>query len=236
MEDLLVEPTLLPQISPYKSQISYRAARAASSSDRTSREEAIANGNEVKDAAESKRYEGILNKTRPSPSLQSSTDAKTSSWGRMSVTSWLGAAGCGSIILLCPTLVIFIWIALEHHQGSIFSSIAALWQHGFFDFVEKFAPVSTWNATVGYLAWLSFQAILYRFLPGPLSTGQLTPAGHLLKYNTNGLLAWAVTHIFAVALVLLGLLDPALPAKHWPGLLVAANVCGFLLSKASYSK
>lgn len=234
MEDLLVEPTLLPQISPYKSPISYRAARAASAADRVSREESIAGAIEHSDAIDGKRHEAISNKTRLPPSAD--TDAKTSSWGRMNVPSWLGAAGCGSIILLCPTLVIFIWIALEHHQGSIFTSIAALWQYGFFGFVEKFAPVATWNATLGYATWLLFQATLYTFLPGHLSSGQLTPAGHLLKYNTNGLLAWAVTHIAAVALALAGLVDPALLAKHWPGLLVAVNVCGFVLSKASYSK
>lgn len=229
MEDLLVEPTTLPQISPYKSQISYRAARAASSSDRNSREEAI------EASAEGKRNEAISAASSKTRSSQSA-DAKTSSWGRLSVPSWLGAAGCGAIIMLCPTLVIFIWIALEHHQGSLFNAAFSVWENGFFGFVEKFAPVATLNATLGYLGWLAFQAVLFTFLPGQLSIGQLTPAGHLLKYTTNGLLAWVVTHVTAVALVYADLLDPALIAKQWGALLVAVNVCGFLLSKFAYSK
>lgn len=228
MEDLLVEPTTLTQISPYKSQISYRAVRAASAADRSSRDGVLAD-----DADDDGiHHEDTSEKTRPA----ASAEAKSSSWGRMGATSWLGAVGCASIVLLCPTLVIFVWITLEHHQGALLSAIAALWEHGFFGFVEKYAPVATWDAALGYGAWLLFQIVLFAYLPGPLSIGQLTPAGHLLKYTTNGLLAWVVTHVSAVALVVAGVLDPALLAKQWPGVMIAANVCGFLLTLFSYIK
>ena len=86
------------------------------------------------------------------------------------------------------------------------------------------------RASIGYACWLAFQATLYRLLPGPLSTGQLTPAGNLLKYKTNGLLAWAVTHLLTVLAATFGLLDLALIANHWEGLLVAVNVYGMLLA------
>lgn len=219
MADHLVEHTSLPQISSYKNQISYRAARAASSADRTSRDEALAAVND----------DGVSEKNR-------SADGKTTTWGRMDVTGWLGAAGCLSIVMLCPAMVIFYCITLEHQQGSIFASISALWKQGVYDYVVKYAPVASWNALLGYSAWLAFQIALFTYLPGPLSIGQLTPAGHLLKYTTNGLLAWVVTHVTAVVLVMAGLLDPALLAKNWGGLLIAANVYGYLLSAFSYIK
>jgi len=58
----------------------------------------------------------------------------------------------------------------------------------------------------------------------------------LLPYTVNGLLAWFVTHVAAVSLVYAGVLDPALLAKHWAGLLVSVNIYGFLLSTFSYVK
>jgi len=37
-------------------------------------------------------------------------------------------------------------------------------------------------------------------------------------------------------LSVLGILDPAIIAKHWAGLLVSANICGFLLTSFAYFK
>lgn len=38
-----------------------------------------------------------------------------------------------------------------------------------------------------YFAWLAFQAVLAVFFPGPDGWGQVTPAGHKLKYKVNGM-------------------------------------------------
>lgn len=66
--------------------------------------------------------------------------------------------------------------------------------------------------------------------------GQLTPAGNLLEYRTNGLLAWLATHAAFAVCVLRGHVDPAIIAKNWEALLVAVNVYGFLLSGIAYAK
>jgi len=87
-----------------------------------------------------------------------------------------------------------------------------------------------------YGAWLLFQAALYQFLPCKLSTGQLTPAGHLLKYRTNGLLAWALTHALFIAWLVHGCVDPAIIAKNWEPLLISVNAYGFILSGVAYTK
>ncbi len=103
-------------------------------------------------------------------------------------------------------------------------------------FAARFGPKFSIKACSGYATWLLFQALLYTYLPCTTSTGQLTPAGNLLKYQTNGLFAWVVTHILALAAVMAGVLDPAILAKHWGGLLIVANIYGFLVSVFSYIK
>lgn len=87
-----------------------------------------------------------------------------------------------------------------------------------------------------YTIWLTFQICLYQLLPSKISIGQMTPAGNLLKYRTNGLLAWAVTHFFYGLLVWKFGMDPAIIAKNWGPLLISANVYGFLLTGFAYVK
>jgi 7-dehydrocholesterol reductase len=138
-------------------------------------------------------------------------------------------------MLLCPCLVVFIWISLSSFNGSLTVMFNFISNYGWRSFA-LYAPQPSSKAALGYTAWVLFQAGLYQFLPSQLSTGQLTPAGNLLQYRTNGLLAWVVTHALFGGLVLFGNLDPAIIARNWEGLLVAANVAGFALSLVAYAK
>jgi 7-dehydrocholesterol reductase len=158
------------------------------------------------------------------------------SWGRSHAGSFSQSLHSAGIMLLCPMLVIFSWIALEDFGGSLFAAFSAASSLGLLEFAAHYAPHTSLKAYAGYSAWLIFQAALYTFLPSKLSTGQLTPAGHLLKYYTNGLLAWVVTHVLFAVAVLSGVLDPAIIAKNWAGLLVAANFYGYFLSAFAYAK
>jgi 7-dehydrocholesterol reductase len=158
------------------------------------------------------------------------------SWGRSRTGSLKTSLQCAGIMVLCPTLVIFTWIALENFNGSLLLALSTLLSLGPCDFAVRYAPPVSLKAFAGYTAWLVFQAILYTFLPSKLSTGQLTPAGHLLEYYTNGLLAWIVTHGIFGAAVFSGTIDPAIIANNWPGLLVATNIYGFILSTLAYLK
>lgn len=173
------------------------------------------------------------------PRLASFSTSRDSSisWGRRHHHgSWLHALGCASIMCLCPCLAIFVWISLSSFQGSLTAAYNSIWESGPVEFFHLYAPRPTLNASVGYVAWFMFQAALYQCLPSQLSTGQLTPAGHLLKYRTNGLLAWGVTLVLFLAASIAGALDPATLATNWEGLLVAVNVFGFLLSGFAYVK
>ena len=151
-------------------------------------------------------------------------------WGRKTEATWATAAGSLFLVSMCPVWIIANWITLEYFGGSLFAFFSALSSDGLIHFTQQYVPRSSMRATVGYASWLLFQATLYSLLPGPLSTGQLTPAGNLLKYKTNGLLAWVVTHLLTVLAATFGFLDLAVIANHWEGLLVAVNVYGVLLA------
>ena len=157
-------------------------------------------------------------------------------WGRKVRASWTGSVGSLFMVVCCPLWLASNWIGLEYFDGSIFAEIAALRHQGFWLFMQNYFPRPTWEASVGYALWVVFQAFLYMVLPGPISTGQLTPAGNLLKYKTNGLRAWLVTHIVFLAAGFFGYLDLAIIAKHFEGLFFAFNVYGFLLSIFAFAK
>ena len=154
----------------------------------------------------------------------------STTWGRRSHASWKAALGAFAVVILSPIWIITNWIALEYYGGSLRAAVQALLRQGVVGFTVQHTPKPAFQTTVGYLAWVSFQAILYGNLPGPTSSGQMTPAGILLTYTTNGMLAWTLTHLMYVGTSLSGMLDPAIIAKHWEGLLVTVNVYGIMLA------
>jgi 7-dehydrocholesterol reductase len=93
------------------------------------------------------------------------------------------------------------------------------------------------RAVIVYVAWLLFQFLLAVFLPGPTDHGQLTPAGHILKYKVNGFRAWIVTHVVLyVAVFQLKLISWSLLYHEWGSLLLVANAYGFLLTGFCFVK
>lgn len=157
-------------------------------------------------------------------------------WGRRSKANWFASLGAALIVTLCPVWLITNWIALEYYGGSLRLVAQAALKQGIVEFANQHAPQPNFRATAGYLAWVTGQAFLYSYLPGPTSYGQMTPAGNLLKYTTNGLLAWTLTHAAYAATSFIGLLDPAIIARNWEGLLVTVNVYGLVLAGFAYVK
>ena len=132
-------------------------------------------------------------------------------------------------MVACPLWLFWNWIGLEYFEGSYTAELIALRHEGITAFSLRYLPRPSLEATAGYAVWLLFQATLYHRLPGPRSTGQLTPAGHVLEYKTNGLLAWLISHGLAAVSVYFGLTKATLIADHWEGLLVISNIYGATL-------
>lgn len=157
-------------------------------------------------------------------------DNKGLLWGRKAQATWFAAACSLFLTVCCPLWIFFNWIALEYFDGSLIYAFSVLVHDGFITFCSQYLPQLSIEAMFGYAGWVLFQAALYTLLPAPISTGQLTPAGNLLRYKTNGLSAWALTHFIVITAAISGYLDLSILANHWQGLLVASNAYGFLLS------
>lgn len=139
------------------------------------------------------------------------------------------------MVSIPPVLVSMFWIGLEYFDGSLLSTMIELNDVGFARFMNLYAPSISSKAVTMYVSWVLFQAALYTLLPGK-GFGQMTPAGYLLQYNTNGLLAWALTTTLTVVGTATGVFDPAVIADNWGGLLVTMNVWGYMLSIIAYVK
>ena len=151
-------------------------------------------------------------------------------WGRKTDATWWTAFASLVLVVVSPLWLSYTWISLEYHDGSVYQTAMAVSEKGLYSFYNQYAPQPTVSASIGYAAWISFQALLYTILPGPISTGQMTPAGNQLQYKTNGLLAWVVTHCIVLVAGALEMIDLAIVANHWMGLLVAVNAYGILLA------
>jgi Ergosterol biosynthesis ERG4/ERG24 family len=166
--------------------------------------------------------------------LTSVNPAPNLSW-RNRRNSWLSDLACILIITLTPALTVVCWISLEYFDGSLLSALREAQKFGITSFFRKYGP--SFDAEVGaaYAAWVLFQALLYTVLPGR-STGQLTAAGNLLEYRTNGFLAWLITISAFILASFSGLVDSSVIARSWSGLVAVLNIYGFVLSFVAYFK
>ena len=157
------------------------------------------------------------------------------SWGRNSRQSWLSNVACIFMLTVPPFLTVFYWIALHFFDASLTDAAASLHDLGVVRFCLRYRPVGSIRVALGYSIWTLFQGLLYISLPGR-STGQLTPAGHLLEYPTNGLRAWILTLALTVGGYYLGLFQLTEIAESWQSVLVVLNIYGYVLPAIAYVK
>ena len=127
------------------------------------------------------RIPRLLNNASQPTSRQDGVVSQSANWGRKFQSHWAASFLSVGIMLSAPCLVIFAWIALDKFQGSLLDMALSLLHHDTAEFVLLYGPRLSLPEFAAYVAWFLFQAGLYTCLPGPLGTGQLTPAGHLLQ-------------------------------------------------------
>jgi len=108
-------------------------------------------------------------------------------------------------------------------------SLTQIWSNEF----NYWPTLADWELYVG---WYIFQVILYIYLPGNIGYGQLTPGGHKLKYKTNGLNAWIVTHLVFLLGVWLGKINGSIIYDRFPQLVVIVTILGYALAVFAYLK
>lgn len=167
-------------------------------------------------------------------------------WGRAWEISNFTLISTLLIITTTPLLVFYFYFACTYFQGSLLEPITvlltqpgALWQ---------LLPSLNTSALQVYAIWFALQLVLAVFLPdlfhkflpgyaGGIQFGSVTPAGNKLKYNINGLQAWAISHaLFFLGAWPLGWFSPTIIADHWGSFLIITNLVGYAIAIFVYAK
>ncbi|KAJ6048758.1 uncharacterized protein N7446_011441 [Penicillium canescens] len=98
------------------------------------------------------------------------------------------------LILASPVFALFYWICYQFFNASLSSTLRTAYFEGIFRFLGSRMPSFDIASILAYAGWTFFQAMLYKFLPGPLLLGQPTPSEHW-----EGLV-WTV-NIYSLALL-----------------------------------
>ncbi|KAK4206455.1 ergosterol biosynthesis ERG4/ERG24 family-domain-containing protein [Rhypophila decipiens] len=158
-------------------------------------------------------------------------------WGRTGAgRSFLRSLLASTPVVLAPLASITTFTTLTAFDGSFSAYIAAVADQGFWKITAQHGPRLTWQGVAAVACWVSFQALLFLYLPGPVRKGQPTPAGHVLTYRLNGVYSWVLTHIIYFSLGWTGLLDLAFIARNWSSLIAAMNIAGLLASVLAFVK
>ncbi|KAG9319269.1 hypothetical protein KVV02_004909 [Mortierella alpina] len=163
-------------------------------------------------------------------------------WGRDRDVSFGTILMSLGILVLSPLWVMYTYISCNAYQCAM--SAPALEVYNSPDALEALkqllireVPTFSPHAARIFLTWLTFQAVLYAFLPSQIGYGQRTPAGHLLPYKVNGLFAWIISHaLYAAGGLYFGWWKLTIIHDNWGGLLLAANMYGYFLTFFCYIK
>ncbi|CAG8433102.1 7773_t:CDS:2 [Ambispora gerdemannii] len=157
-------------------------------------------------------------------------------WGRDRDVSLGNVALSSTLLFGTPFVVLYFWMSCTHYECSLYAPIKYIKDHDYTAAAVKEAlidkhPRHSLDAAKIYFAWVTFQALLYAVLPGKIGYGQQTPAGHILPYKVNGLLAWTISHIlFLAGAFYFGWWDASIIHDQWGPLLVVANLYGYFLT------
>nr|CAG8584515.1 14581_t:CDS:10 [Entrophospora candida] len=124
-------------------------------------------------------------------------------WGRDKDITYITVLCSAIIIICCPILVSLFWTICTHYQCSFYEPfhlfvMIEFSKESFNDYFLQKLPSFSWEGLQIYFGWLIFQGLLYAFLPAKIGYGQQTPAGHILPYKVNGLLAWVFPYILCL--------------------------------------
>uniref|UniRef100_A0A8C6IC30 7-dehydrocholesterol reductase n=4 Tax=Mus TaxID=862507 RepID=A0A8C6IC30_MUSSI len=164
-------------------------------------------------------------------------------WGRAWEVDWFSLASIIFLLLFAPFIVYYFIMACDQYSCSLTAPVLdiATGHASLADIWAKTPPVTAKAAQL-YALWVSFQVLLYswlpdfchRFLPGyvgGVQEGAITPAGVVNKYEVNGLQAWLITHIlWFVNTYLLSWFSPTIIFDNWIPLLWCANILGYAVS------
>jgi 7-dehydrocholesterol reductase len=138
------------------------------------------------------------------------------------------------LILFLPAIFSIWWIALELYDCSILKALGGISSEPAILF-RCYQPPRLHIAAV-FLAWISFQAVLYTALPGLIYVGQPTPAGETLSYKLNGFKCWFTTILVILILWATGMIEIHFVALHWAEFLSASAYYAWVMAILAFIK
>ena len=154
-------------------------------------------------------------------------------WGRRKNAGVLTGLKAIAMMMCAPLGTLLLAKAIEQHDGALIWALQSV-PNTSAGWTDNFRP--TWQMHSFIAAYTAIQAIMYRHLPGPSHDGQRTPAGHLLRYKTNGFLAFLLSCSLLAAADLTGCMKASFIASHWASLLACLNIWGLVLTLFVYVK
>lgn len=149
---------------------------------------------------------------------------------------WLLSILAAIPLFVAPLITASFLITISQFEGSLSRFVTIGFEKGFLEVIKAHGPRLSLKSTLAYACYVVLQAVLFQFLPGPINTGQRTPAGYLLTYRTNGLCAWVITHAIYALLCWFGFLDPEFVIRNWSGIFMAMNLFGYLAAVFAHGK
>lgn len=170
------------------------------------------------------------------------------SWGRAETVSWFTFISCFLIMSSTPFMVFYFFIAATKFDCSLSQPFYYFLESGFsFETLRNLLPKITLSGAFILMSWIFFQILLaitpdffHRFVKsyqGGYLLGAVTPAGHKLPYNINGLQAWLIAHVaFYLLAFEWNIISPTIIFDHFGSMLWIANLIGFSLAIFAYVK
>jgi 7-dehydrocholesterol reductase len=142
-----------------------------------------------------------------------------------------------ALMLVTPPAAIAFFIACAHLDGEV----SRLFSREGLDAIVTHFPRPSLVATQIIVAFVVFEALLLKALPGAEFFGPITPAGNRPRYTLNGVAAFFVTlATFAGASYGAGLFPASIVFDHFGEVLITLNAsalvfCGFLYFKGRFA-
>eukprot|EP01116_Phalansterium_solitarium_P007994 TRINITY_DN2112_c1_g1_i1.p2 TRINITY_DN2112_c1_g1~~TRINITY_DN2112_c1_g1_i1.p2 ORF type:complete len:434 (-),score=164.11 TRINITY_DN2112_c1_g1_i1:431-1732(-) len=137
------------------------------------------------------------------------------------------------LLIQAPITITAVWIITTYYDGSVANFVER------FNFNEVYDlwPRPSILAAKIIAAFVVFEFILLKLLPGELYKGSPSPSGYQPVYKLNGMLAYTITHVaLYLAVFQYKLISPAIAYDNLGPIIATINISAFVLCTYLYIK
>lgn len=111
-------------------------------------------------------------KTHPDSKQNQDESKMSTTWGRCDEATWLMSLGASFMMISTIILIQYVWASCTHFECSMIGPIDyILNSSNYADAIYYLLPKYSHRATILYILWVLFQALLYHYLPSMIGYG-----------------------------------------------------------------